>query len=468
MAERRAVSKQMAKRYSRAPKKEKGRLLDELCALTGWSRRQARRSLHQAVHGVAPPVRRSLRRLAIYGDDPQDALVKVWATLGGICGKRLAPFMSEIVEVLVRCGELTLTEAQRERLCAMSAATIDRRLAPERGRLKVKQRSGTKPGMLLKGRIPIKTFSEWDDATPGFCQVDLVAHDGGMASGDYCQSLDLTDVATGWTEPGALKNKAQVWVFEELKRIREDLPFDLLGLDSDNGAEFINAELQRYCEAERITFTRGRAYRKNDSCYVEQKNWSVIRQAVGYARYDTGAELGVLRELYGSLRLWVNFFQPVMKLTEKTREGAKVKKRYDRAQTPYQRVLASPHVSAAAKRRLTKQYETLNPAELRRQIGRSQDELLRLGRLKERRRQAEARAAGNGAARRSSTRDKTRSSGSPPRRGDRRLSEPRSRRGEASSSPDPTVEPITSGPRNRTSLQPMRGGEAPIPRGHFR
>lgn len=208
MAERLAVSKEVAKRYSKASKKEKGRLLGELCILTGWSRRQARRSLHHAVHGVAPPAGRPPRRPAIYGADLQDALVKVWATLGGICGKRLAPFMAEIVEVLVRCGELTLTDAQREPLCTMSAATIDRRLAPERARLRVKGRSGTKPGTLLKGRIPIKTFSEWDDATPGFCQVDLVAHDGGTASGDYCQSLDLTDVATGWTDPRPGRSRA--------------------------------------------------------------------------------------------------------------------------------------------------------------------------------------------------------------------------------------------------------------------
>jgi hypothetical protein len=319
--------------------------------------------------------------------------VKVWATLGGICGKRMAPFMAEAVSALERFGELELTDHQREQLTAISAATIDRRLASERAHLKVKGRSGTKPGTLLKGRIAIKTFSEWDDAAPGFCQVDLVAHEGGDPKGEFCQTLDLTDVATGWTEPGAVKNKAQVWVFEELKRIRAELPFDLLGLDSDNGSEFINGHLQRYCEQEGITFTRGRVYRKNDSCYIEQKNWSVVRQHTGHLRYDTDAELQVLRELYTHLRLLVNFFQPVMKLVDKTREGAKVRKRYDQARTPYQRVLASSDVLPAAKGRLTTQYETLNPAELRRQIGRCQDELLRLARLKDRRRQAQARAA---------------------------------------------------------------------------
>lgn len=393
MGERRAVTVEMSKRYGKSSKGEKGRLLNELTALTGWSRRQARRALHQAVSGPPPP-KRPPRRAKVYGQDLQGPLVTVWATLGGICGKRLAPFMGEAIAALERFGELTLTDHHRVKLSSMSAATIDRRLGPERARLKMKGRSGTKPGTLLKGRIPIKTFSEWDGAKPGFCQVDLVAHEGGDPRGDFCQTLGLTDVATGWTEPGAVKNKAQVWVFEELKRIRTELPFDLLGLDSDNGAEFINAHLKRYCEQQGITFTRGRAYRKNDSCYIEQKNWSVIRQHTGYLRYDTDRELRALRELYSHLRLLVNFFQPSTKLLEKTREGAKVRKRYDTARTPCQRVLASPDVPVAAKRRLAEQYETLNPAELRRQIGRCQDELLRLGRLKERRRQAQARAAG--------------------------------------------------------------------------
>ncbi len=392
MGERRAVTVEMAKRYARASKDEKGRLLNELSALTGWSKRQARRAFHQTVRGAPPRPRRPPRRAKIYGEDLQGPLVKVWAVLGGICGKRLAPFMGEAVAALERFGELDLTDHQRVQLSSMSAATIDRRLAPERARLKMKGRSGTKPGTMLKGRIPIKTFSEWDDATPGFCQVDLVAHEGGDPRGDFCQTLNLTDVATGWTEPGAVKNKAQVWVFEELKRIRADLPFELLGLDSDNGSEFINAHLKRYCEAEGITFTRGRAWRKNDSCYIEQKNWSVIRQHTGYLRYDTDAELAVLRDLYTHLRLVVNFFQPSSKLLEKTREGAKVRRRHDTAQTPYQRVMTCSEVSPAAKRRLTRQYRTLNPAELRRQIGRCQDDLLRLGRLKERRRLAQARA----------------------------------------------------------------------------
>ncbi len=392
MAERQAVTKEMLKRYRRGSKGDKGRVLDELCALTGWHRDHARRALRHAGRGPAPPRARPARPRR-YGPELQAPLEKVWATYGGPCGKRLAPYMAEGIEALERFGELTLTEQVRERLVHMSAATIDRRLAGARRRLGVRGRSGTKPGTLLKRHIPVRTFADWDEHRPGFLEVDLVAHDGGVARGDYCQSLDATDVATGWTEPAALKNKAQVWVFEELKRIRSVLPFPLLGVDSDNGAEFINHELFRYCQAEKITFTRGRAHHSNDGCFVEQKNWTVVRQHVGYARYDTDAELEVLRELYSHLRLWVNYFCPVMKLREKVRDGAKLTRRYDTARTPYRRVLDSPYVAPAAKRRLQAEYVRLNPVALQREIGRCQDELLRLGRLKERRRRKEARAA---------------------------------------------------------------------------
>lgn len=213
---------------------------------------------------------------------------------------------------------------------------------------------------------------------PGFCETDLVAHDGGDPRGQFCHSLDLVCVATGWTEPRALWTKAQRWVREALEDIQAHLPFPLLGLDSDNGSEFINLELFAWCTEREITFTRSRPYRKNDNCFVEQKNWPVVRQSVGYARYDTPAELEVLRELYGHLRLYVNFFQPQMKLVSKTRRGAAVSKRFDRARTPYRRVLESPYVAKEAKAELTRIYLELNPAELKRRIGRCQDRLLEL------------------------------------------------------------------------------------------
>ena len=242
----------------------------------------------------------------------------------------------------------------------------------------MRRRSHTKPGTLLKHQIPIRTFAEWDEAQPGFAEIDLVAHDGGLALGDFCQTLDLTDVCTGWTETEAVPNKAQVWVFEAIQTIRQRLPFPLLGLDSDNGSEFVNKELLRYCQKERITFTRARPYRKNDNCYVEQKNYSVVRQTVGYQRFDTAAELMVLKQLYATLRLYTNFFQPTMQLKSKERFGSRVKKSYYAPQTPYQRVLACPDVTVADKKKLQRQYQSLNPAALKRQLDKYRKELFRL------------------------------------------------------------------------------------------
>lgn len=241
---RKTVTKETLTRYLRASKKGKGRILDELCALTGWNRDHARRALRQAAGGPKP--RKPRRRALVYGPELTAPLLKVWATLDGPCGKRLAPFMEEIVAVLQRFGELELGPRERELLLCMSAATIDRRLKGARRGLELKGRSGTKPGTMLKHQIAIRTFAEWDEDRPGFLEIDLVGHEGGNPSGDFCQSLDMTDVATGWTEVRAVKNKAQRWVFEALQAAEADLPFPLCGIDSDNGSEFINDELYRY------------------------------------------------------------------------------------------------------------------------------------------------------------------------------------------------------------------------------
>ena len=381
MAERKAVTKTMATRYRKASRAEKTTMLDELCSLTGWSRDHARRALrNSAAARVAPTVRAPRSR--IYGEEVAAPLRMIWATLNGPSGKRLAPFMAEIVEVLERHGEIELAPEVRDKLLRISAATIDRMLASERVRLEIKGRSGTKPGTLLKRQIPIRTFADWDDARPGFCEVDLVAHDGGNPFGQFCQTLDLTCVATGWTEMRALQNKAQRWCFQALRDIERTLPFPLLGLDSDNGSEFINAQLFSWCAQQEITFTRSRPQRKNDNCFVEQKNFPVVRQQVGYLRYDSPAELDVLDELYRHLRLYVNFFQPQMRLVEKVRHGAKLTRRHDRARTPYRRILESPLVEDQDKEALTRSYLELNPVTLKLEIALCQDRLLDLARTK--------------------------------------------------------------------------------------
>ena len=386
MNERRAVIRVQALRYRRAGKKEKGQILDEVVKLTGYHRWYAVRLLGLQGEAVGVGQRRRLvgelkvrsrrRRGRTYTEAVVGPLRTIWAILDGICGKRLVGILPEAMAVLERHGEIELDAPTREKLCSISAATIDRLLAPERKKLALaRARSGTKPGTLLKHQIPIRTFAEWDQSHPGFVEIDLVGHEGGIGGGDFCQTLDVTDVASGWTDIQAVANKAEIWVFQALKVIRQRLPFPLLGIDSDNGGEFINHQLLSYCQQERISFTRGRACRKNDGCFVEQKNYSIVRRAVGYARYEGTAQLELLNRLYGHLRLYTNYFQPVMKLVKKERTGAKVKKIYDRPQTPYQRLLNSPVLTGAAKQRLQSQYATLNPAALKRQISQLQKRL---------------------------------------------------------------------------------------------
>lgn len=231
-----------------------------------------------------------------------------------------------MIKKLEKHEELVLSQEVKAKLLSISPATVDRLLQKEKRKLTFTFRSYTKPGTLLKHQIPVRTFADWDEKRPGFCEMDLVAHDGGNPSGDFCQTLDVTDVLTGWTETQAVKNKAQKWVFEALEQIRARLPFPLLGIDSDNGGEFINHQLIRYCQKEQITFTRSRPSKKNDNCYVEQKNWTMVRKTVGYLRYETEDELLLLNQLYSLLRLYTNFFQPVTKLVFKERVNSKVKK----------------------------------------------------------------------------------------------------------------------------------------------
>ena len=307
-----------------------------------------------------------------YDEEVTKALEKVWTVANQICSKRLVPFLSDFIPALERSGYLVISQEVRLQLLSMSAATVDRLLGPERKRLGG-GRSTTKPGKLLKKQIPIRTFADWNDVTAGFMEADLVAHCGESVAGMFLNTLVLTDIATVWTEflPIMYKNEANV--LEALQHIRRVLPFPLKGFDTDNGSEFINNLLFDFCEQEKITFTRSRPYKKNDQSHVEEKNGSIVRRMIGYDRYEGARAFTALSALYEKLRLYVNFFQPSMKLISKERHGAKVRKKYDEAKTPYRRVLASNSVDESLKEKLRSQMMHLDPVALFAEIERLQD-----------------------------------------------------------------------------------------------
>ena len=392
MSERRSLTEEVVRRYRRAGKKEKGVILGEFVKSSGYKRKYAIHLLNswgrtrwvridgKLVKLVVGRPRRAKRRLRPqrYDQEVLSVLKKIWYVFDYMCGKRLVVVLRTMLPVLESFGEIRLTCGVRDKLLTISAATIDRLLQHERARLRLKGRTHTKPGSLLKHQIPIRTFADWNEQEPGFFEIDLVAHDGGDASGDYCQTLTITDVDTGWVDLHGLKNKAQRWTHAAIDAARHSLPIAMQGIDTDNGGEFINNHLVRYCAEHGITFTRGRPYRKNDMCYVEQKNGQVVRRAVGYLRHDTDEELAALNAVYDHLCPMVNFFYPSMKLVKKIRTGSKVRRIYDKPQTPYHRMLASEAVSDEAKNRLKQQYETLNPVALKRELTRLTEDLLRL------------------------------------------------------------------------------------------
>lgn len=372
---RRELLNQVSPRYIAARGKEREQILDEFVASTGYHRKYA---IHLLRHPPGTRSRQKRRRPRKYSAKAEIALVDVWKVANGIAAKRLVPGLRDLVEALERHGELRLDPDTRAQLLRMSIATADRLLRPYRHGPRGRGLATTKPGSLLKKSIPVRTFADWDDARPGFVEVDLVAHCGTSTHGVYLNTLNLTDIATAWTECVAVLNKGQRQVSKAIAVARQRFPFPLLGIDSDNGAEFINGTLSRYCEQEQITFTRSREYHKNDQAHVEQKNWTVVRHFVGYDRYEGNTALRALEKLYQPLRLYVNFFQPVQKLVAKERVGSKLRKKYDRARTPYQRALEREDVSEESKRHLRELYATLNPAALLRQIESLQADLWHL------------------------------------------------------------------------------------------
>ncbi len=370
---KRELLAQVAPRYQQASHTHKSIILDEFVAATGYARKYAILLLTRPPLPAPAQIRRP--RAPHYGAAVQRALEIAWSAANCIGARRLVPFLPKLVPALERHGHLILTDAVREQLLAISPATADRLLQPIRAAGQPHGISTTKAGSLLKRQIPVRTFADWNEATPGFFEADLVAHCGDHPDGAFLSSLVLTDVATGWVECQALLYRSQDQVLQGLKRARQFVPFPMLGLDTDTGGEFINTELVAYCAQEQISFTRGRPYEKNDHCFVEQKNGAVIRQFVGYDRYEGEAAYRQLVELYRALRLYVNFFQPSVKLKEKQRAGTRVRRTYAPAQTPFERLITAAILTTEFETRLEAIFAALDPIRLLDQIGRVQEAL---------------------------------------------------------------------------------------------
>lgn len=393
MMEKKALTDEIAVRYRRESKQGKKAILDEFCRTTGYRRKYAmgllnswgRKKIHvvdgKPVEFVVGESRKPKKRTRerVYDQRVQRALRALWELFDYQCGQRLVVLMRTNMEVLKVEPEFDIDETSAEKLCSISAATVDRLLKPERRKLELKGRSPTRHGPLLKHQIAIRTHFTWDERLPGYFELDTVHHDGGSASGEYCATLTATDVLSGWTELRALRNRAHRWVKDRIVEIRSDLPFSLLGLDSDNGGEFINKTILNYCNDTGITFTRGRPYRKNDNCFVEQKNDIAVRRNVGYYRFDSDAEYQALQQVYTHLCPLLNYFYASAKLVEKVRTGPRVKKVYEAPKPPYQRLLDSPHVTDEVKDELRRRAKQLHIVKQKRLVDQAIAHLLQIG-----------------------------------------------------------------------------------------
>ena len=368
---RRELIDRVASRYRISTWKEKNKILDEFVSGSGYGRKHAITLLN---HGISSPAPKKPRMAARRYDGPVcRSLITIWKAANCICSKRLIPFLPDFTAALQRFGHISLPPEVLKRLLSISPATADRLLYEERHQ-EGHSLSTTRPGKLLKHKIAVRTFFDWDELVPGFMEADVVAHCGETVEGAYLNTLVLTDIATGWTECVALLRKSEADVSGAIHATRQCLPFPLLGLDTDNGGEFINHELLRYCEREKITFTRSRTYRKNDQAHVEEKNGSIVRRLVGYDRYQGMDAWKALTSLYEVLRLYVNFFQPSMKLLSKERIEGHMTKHYDKARTPYQRALGADCISDERKIGLRETYQSLDPLKLLNELEHLQDQ----------------------------------------------------------------------------------------------
>jgi len=371
---KREVLEALRKRYEQAAKQEKTRILDEFVAVAGCHRKHAIRLLAEV--GPAAPKSPAVDRRT-YDEAVREALVVLWEAADRICGKRLKAILPSLITALEKHGHLALDPTVRQRLLVASPATIDRLLTTVRSTAshRKKRKTPTKPSK----QIPIRTFADWNEPLPGQLEIDFVAHGGSSMRGNFLWSLVATDVCSGWTEAVPLVAREQTLVTEGLEVMRRQFPIPILGIDSDNDSAFINDTLLAYCQKQQLTFTRSRAYQKNDQAWIEQKNGAVVRRFVGYERFAGMVAGQCLAQLFQAVRLFVNHFQPSFKLKSKRREGAKVKKFYHKPATPCERLLEHAAVAEAAKERLRSARGPLDPLELLHRIRDSQSALAALG-----------------------------------------------------------------------------------------
>jgi hypothetical protein len=365
----------VADRYARSDRLERSRILDEFVAVTGHHRKHAMRLLRGSDRQTNQPAQ---QRSRVYDAAMREALIVLWEASDRVCGKRLRPSLPVLVAAMERHGHVQLAPEVRIGVLSMSAATIDRMLKDVKEKAGQRRRRRAPPSAAIRRSVPVRTFSDWKDPAPGFVEADLVAHSGPSSRGSYVQTLVLTDIASGWTECAPLLVREQVLVTEVLDEIRKVMPFGLLGFDTDNDSVFMNETIRDYCVAAKVEFTRCRPYRKNDQAFVEQKNGAVVRRIVGYRRLEGLEAAAALAELYRSVRLFVNFFQPSFKLAEKSRDGAVVKKRYHPPATPYQRLLDDARVSDDVRSRLKATAADLDPVMLLKDIRASQQRLVEI------------------------------------------------------------------------------------------
>jgi hypothetical protein len=357
--------------YHLKTKKEKTKLLNEYCRMTGQNRDYVIRKLRRGLWVFQERRRKSDKqriRKVIYDNDVKYVLIKCWEIFDYPCGQRLAPLLRQEIDRLVKQGELICSLKTEEKLKRISPRTIDAKLKSHKEKENLKRHYDYKNNPLLYEKIPTRLSTDWDRREVGNIQIDLVEHCGQTNYGEYIHTLSTTDIATGWWEGGAQMTKSEKATFDNLKRIEGRFPFPWKEIHPDNDSAFINWQIHEYAERQGIKFSRSRPYHKNDNCFIEQKNGSHVRRTLGHYRYETENELRLINDLYAELRIYKNFFQPIIKLISKERTGGHIRRKYDKPRTPYQRVMEDKSIDEKMKNNLHEVYESQNPAALKRKV----------------------------------------------------------------------------------------------------